>query len=188
MKSQGTQSVAREGLAASGDYIAAMGQHVASVCVITTEIGGERFGLTATAVSSVCATPPRLLVCVNKSGQTCAKIEEAGRFCVNVLNEDQDGVAKAFAGMLGKTIERFSLAAWTTLKTGAPVLVGAAASFDCEIGGRLDQFTHAIFLGDVVAVSSQLGRESLLYGSRKFRQLRKVFSSLESNSGDTLHF
>src|SRR5208283_2412624 len=72
-----------------GDYIQAMGQHVASVCVITTALDGERYGLTATAVSSVSAQPPRLLVCVNRASFTHAKIAEAGVFCVNVLSETQ---------------------------------------------------------------------------------------------------
>ena len=177
-----------DGLADSGEYVRAMGQHVASVCVITTEVAGERFGLTATAVSSVCATPPRLLICVNKSGQSHAKIALAGHFCVNVLTEDQDHVAKAFAGMLGPGFDRFACAEWTAVKTGSPALEAAAATFDCRIAGQIDQFTHSIFLGDVVAVSSHLGRDSLLYGSRKFRQLRKIFSSLDSSSGETLHF
>jgi len=39
------------------EFVQAMGQHVSSVCVITANCDGERFGLTATAVSSVCANP-----------------------------------------------------------------------------------------------------------------------------------
>jgi len=77
-----------------GEYTQAMGQHVSSVCVITTAIDQQRYGLTATAVSSVCAQPPRLLACVNKSSFTHANIAKAGCFCVNVLSETQDVVAK----------------------------------------------------------------------------------------------
>lgn len=171
-----------------GDYTRAMGQHVSSVCVITAAIDEQRYGLTATAVSSVCAQPPRLLVCVNKSSLAHAKIAEAGCFCVNVLSEAQDVVAKAFAGILGPKIDRFAVAQWTTMRTGAPALIGAAAAFDCVIGETLEQFTHTIFFGDVVAASCHLGQESLLYGSRKFRQLRKILLSLESAEGETLHF
>lgn len=170
------------------DFAQAMRQHVSSVCVITTKLDGQRFGLTATAVSSVSAQPPRVLVCVNKSSFTHSKIAEAGIFCVNVLSETQDVVAKAFAGMLGSSVDRFGAAKWTEIRTGAPALVGAAAAFDCVLFQTLDQSTHSIFLGDVVGVSSHAGLESLLYASRKFRQLRKIFSSLESNDGETLHF
>jgi flavin reductase (DIM6/NTAB) family NADH-FMN oxidoreductase RutF len=171
-----------------GEYAGAMAQHVASVCVIATVFEGERYGLTATAVSSVSATPPRLLACVNKSSFTHDKIVAAGRFCVNVLAEDQDPVAKAFAGLSGDRADRFSVGAWTTLKTGAPALVGAAAAFDCMTAQTIDQFTHTIFIGDVVGVAAQLGQDSLLYGARKFRQLRKIFSALDVGDGEALHF
>jgi flavin reductase (DIM6/NTAB) family NADH-FMN oxidoreductase RutF len=100
----------------------------------------------------------------------------------------QDIVAKAFAGMLGPDVDRFGVAKWTEITTGAPVLLKAAAVFDCVVSQTLDQSTHSIFFGDVVGASSQLGQDSLLYGSRKFRQLRKIFSSLEANTGETLHF
>lgn len=71
---------------------------------------------------------------------------------------------------------------------GAPALVGAAAVFDCAIGDRLEQATHTVFFGDVVGVSSRLGQDTLHYGSRKFRQLRKLLLSLESTPGETLHY
>ncbi len=174
--------------AALSDYTQAMAQHVSSVCVITTKLDGQRHGLTATAVTSVCAQPPRLLVCVNKSSFTHARMAAAGIFCVNVLSEMQDIVAKAFAGMLGPSVDRFSVAQWGELATGAPALLKAAAVFDCVVSQTLEQSTHTIFFGDVVGVSSQLGQDSLLYGSRKFRQLRKIFSSLELENGETLHF
>jgi flavin reductase (DIM6/NTAB) family NADH-FMN oxidoreductase RutF len=182
-----TRPVAWEPVSA-GEYAQAMGQHAASVCVITTAIGNERYGLTATAVCSVSAQPPRLLVCVNRSSFTHAKIVEAGAFCVNVLSETQDIVAKAFAGMLGASVDRFGVAQWTSLRTGAPALVGAAAVFDCVVGESLEQFTHTVFFGDVVGVSHRIGQETLLYGSRKFRQLRGLLLSIESAPGETLHF
>jgi len=37
-------------LASAADYIAAVAQHVSSVCVITTALEGERFGLTLQTV------------------------------------------------------------------------------------------------------------------------------------------
>lgn len=161
---------------AAADYISAISQHVSSVCVITTEHEGQRYGLTATAVSSVSAEPPRLLVCVNKSGTTHDKIVASGRFCVNVLTEEQAPEAMVFAGIKGPS-DRFTTGFWTTLSTGAPVLEGAAAVFDCMLGQICSQSSHNVFFGDVVAVRSQTGRDTLLYGARRFRQLRKVFEA-----------
>lgn len=160
---------------AAAEYVGAIAQHVASVCVITTALEGERFGLTATAVSSVTADPPRLLVCVNKSGQTHEKIVAAGRFAVNVLAEDQDRVAMVFAGMGGREVDRFASGDWGQLQTGAPVLRAASAVFDCRLVETNTQSSHSIFIGEVVASSHRAGADTLLYGARKFRQLRKLF-------------
>lgn len=170
----------------AADYIQAIAQHVSSVCVVTTAFGGERFGLTATAVSSVSAEPPRLLVCINKSGTTHDRILAAGRFCVNVLAEEQDKVAMVFAGMGASAADRFETGEWTALKTGSPVLVGAAAVFDCMLGETLDQSTHRVMFGDVVATAECIGSDTLLYGARRFRQLRKVFAALGDGSREYL--
>lgn len=170
----------------AAEYVAAIAQHVSSVCVITTELNGERYGLTATAVSSVSAEPPRLLVCINKNGTTHEKIVQAGYFCVNVLTEAQDKVAMVFAGMGGKAEDRFATGEWTTLQTGAPALAGAAAVFDCVIGETSDQSTHTVFFGDVVATAHLKGQDTLLYGARRFRQLRKVFAGFSDGNDEYL--
>jgi flavin reductase (DIM6/NTAB) family NADH-FMN oxidoreductase RutF len=173
---------------ASANFVKAMGQHVASVCVITTKHAEERYGLTATAVSSVCADPPRLLVCVNKSGLTYQKIIAAGHFGVNVLSETQDKVGKAFAGMLGRDFDRFSVGAWQSLETGSPILKDASSAFDCRIAEVIDQFTHSIFIGEVVAALATPGSDGLVYAAHKFRTLRKVTVPQPEEDMESLHF
>jgi flavin reductase (NADH)/flavin reductase len=81
----------------------------AGVCVITTSAhGGGRFGLTATAVCSVSADPPTLLVCLNNSTTTCKEILESGRFAVNVLAGHDQEIAQVFASPLPPE-ERFNV-------------------------------------------------------------------------------
>ena len=169
-------------------FVQAMGQHVSSVCVITTAHAEQRYGLTATAVSSVCALPPRLLVCVNKGGATQEKIVAARRFCVNVVTEDQEHIAKAFAGMMGKDFDKFSLGIWYGLATGSPALQEACASIDCELVDNFDQHSHSMFVGEVVGVATQPGKDALLYGARRFRTLRKTFSADTTGDLEMLHF
>jgi flavin reductase (DIM6/NTAB) family NADH-FMN oxidoreductase RutF len=174
--------------APTADFVAAMGQHVSSVCVITSAHNGKRNGLTATAMSSVCADPPRLLVCVNKSGASHEMITFSGIFCVNVLAEEHDKVAKAFAGMLGRDFDKFSVGDWNELVTGAPTLMNATAVFDCEIKQVIDQFTHSIFIGEVLAARHVKSKDTLLYGAKRFRSLRKTITSLAGLTEESLHF
>jgi flavin reductase (DIM6/NTAB) family NADH-FMN oxidoreductase RutF len=174
--------------ALTADFVQAMGQHVSSVCVITTSDGNRRFGLTATAVSSVCATPPRLLVCVNKSGLTHEKTVASGHFGVNVLAEDQLKIGQMFAGMMGKDVDRFAFGQWRAGQLNSPLLTGAAACFECRIATTLDQSTHSIFIGDVVEATSGIGVDALLYGARRFRTLRRQVSLSMLDGMETLHF
>ncbi len=175
-------------LVSTSDFVAAMGQHVSSVCVITTAFGGERYGLTATAVSSVCAEPPRLLVCVNKSGMTYQKIVAAGHFGVNVVSESQVKVGQAFAGMLGRDFDRFSVGSWRSGASGSPLLEGATAVFDCRVAETLDQFTHTVFIGEVLGVATSAGLDPLVYGARRFRSLRKLVTAPMADDMESLHF
>ncbi|WCP16279.1 4-nitrophenol 4-monooxygenase/4-nitrocatechol 2-monooxygenase, reductase component (plasmid) [Sphingobium sp. AntQ-1] len=153
----------------------AMGEHVASVCIITTRSNGLPYAVTATAVSSVCAEPPRLLVCVNRSGETEPMIREAGVFTVNVLNEDQEPLATLFGSeSRAARADCLRQSDWESLATGAPVHAAALAAIDCRVSSTIEQGSHTIFIGDVVATASTGSGDALLYGRRSFRRLTQT--------------
>lgn len=134
-------------------FIAGMRQLAAGVTVVTTEDAGCRAGLTATAVCSVSAEPPQLLVCVNVAAEAHDVIAKGGRFAVNVLSSGQREIADRFAGLTGHSGAcRFDLGTWRTLVTGVPVLEGCCANFDCRLVTTLRAGTHTLFVGEVEAV------------------------------------
>ena len=55
-------------------FRAAMARFPGAVTIVTARDGDERRGITATAVCSVSAEPPSLLVCLNKRTGTCAAV------------------------------------------------------------------------------------------------------------------
>ncbi len=129
-----------------------MRQLAGGVCIITSlGLDGRRAGLTATAVCSVSAEPPVLLICVHRDNRSHDVIREAGAFAVNVLAVSDQQLAHRFAGRVAGE-ERFQGAHWTALLTGAPVLASALASFDCRIAQVIDVGTHRVILGAVQAV------------------------------------
>ena len=136
-----------------------------AVAVITTSHDGTRAGLTATAVCSVSAEPPQMLVCVNRSASASPVIIQAGRFGISFLAHDQRPVASAFSGPVE---DRFAGAAWTChTDSGIPLLDGAAASFECVTVQAIESGTHTIFIGAVVAAVAQPG-PNLVYKSGDF--------------------
>lgn len=135
-----------------------------AVAIITTVHDGHRAGLTATAVCSVSADPPQMLVCVNRSASASPFIVAAGRFGISFLAHDQRAIANAFAG---PAIDRFASAAWSQLESGVPLLDGAAASFECVVVQAIESGTHTIFIGAVVTANATPG-PNLVYKSGDF--------------------
>lgn len=133
------------------------------VSVITAGRGDERTGATVTSATGLSMDPPTMIVNINKSSSTWPAIQRHGHFCVNILAVGQQDVANRFAGIGGiKGPARYEGAEWTTLVSGAPVLVNALAAIDCEVEEVIERYSHAIILGRPVAVLNGDG-ESLIY-------------------------
>lgn len=140
----------------------------AGVSIITTTLNGERHGLVATSVCSVSVEPPSLLVCVNREASSHAAVQAAGIFCVNLLGQDDGRLAKLFGDPASRAL-RFANRQWSTLVTGAPTLVGALASFDCEVAATVPSGSHTIFIGNVQAAELWQGeRTPLIYLDGRF--------------------
>ena len=148
-------------------FKAGMRALAAGVTVITTCADGRINGMTATAVCSVSASPPRLLVVINRETASHGLLEQGAAFAVNILADGQEHLASRFA----KRLERpFEDVAFAPGETGCPLLAEALASFDCRLHARHEAGTHSIFVGDVLAVRTQ-DAEPLLYFSGAYRRL-----------------
>jgi flavin reductase (DIM6/NTAB) family NADH-FMN oxidoreductase RutF len=144
-----------------------------AVNIITSMHAGRPYGMTATAVCSVSADPPTLLVCVNRSTNTHDAIAGGGVFCVNVLRAEDRELSGLFSGA-HKGEGRFRGERWMTLTSGAPVLLDALVSFDCRVVSRLPHGTHTIYLGEVERL--QIGRKGkpLLYADGQYAKLASL--------------
>lgn len=144
-------------------YRQGMRQLAAAVSVITASHDGGRNGLTATAVMSVCADPPRLAVAINKTASALPFLLGSGAFAVNVLRYDQDATASRFATGKLRGEARFEGDHWGTLATGSPVIANAAATFDCRIVSTSEVGTHVLIVGDVEALQVSPNDRPLLF-------------------------
>lgn len=148
------------------------------VTLVTTAHEGLRRGLTASAVCSLCATPPLLLVCVNKSALAHDVITKANAFCVNILATRHADLARLFADAAAAE-RRFDEGRWQAGTMGVPVLEDALASFECQLDLAVEKATHTIFVGAVEAVRVSEG-EPLLYFGGSFRDLGEVVEEVRS--------
>lgn len=153
------------------DFRTAMGRFPGVVTIVTTCSEHERYGITATAVSSVSAEPPSLLVCLNKATGTCAMVQKTGLFTVNLLGEPDDDLAMRFAGAHGVNgPEKFAQGQWVDDERGLPVLEDALVSLSCTVSEVLEAGSHMVFIGTIDAVRFGEG-QPLLYEQSGFRGL-----------------
>ncbi len=148
-----------------------MRRTASGVAILTTDGAAGRAGLTVSTLCSLSMEPPSVVACVHRDNRALETMMTNGAFVANVLADDQENVAKAFAGMIPEfRKDRFACGLWQQLATGAPALHGALAAFDCKTASTFDFGTHRIIIGEVVDVVSGDGHP-LLFTDRNFRRL-----------------
>jgi flavin reductase len=132
----------------TADFKHAMRRLASTVAIVTSGRDSEWTGMVATAVTSVAADPPTLLVVVNRSASLSPVLAQSGHFCVNLLSQRHASIVGAFSGKK-KGMERFVGGGWSACDEGFPVLEDAVASLVCKTVHALELATHTIFVGEV---------------------------------------
>ena len=152
---------------ASDVFLLAMRRAASPVCVVTTNVKGQRLALTLSSFLSVSAEPALISVCINRRSRMCSAMAETERFAVHILAADQTHVADTFAGRprTGEAYD-FSCVEWISQGEGRePLMSGAAVSAECSVISATDAGSHRLF---IAAVSSLLASEKppLLYWNK----------------------
>ena len=147
-------------LAAS--FKAAMRRLASTVTIVSTAHGGRRYGMAATAVSSVTTAPPAILACVNRSASIHAALNVGARYCINLLGPPHAGLVGAFSGERAGE-DRFARGDWREGPGGQPHLADAAACVFCVLALSTPYGSHSIVVGEVEAVSLPGDPEPLVY-------------------------
>jgi flavin reductase len=152
-------------------FVEAMSRVASSVAIVTTDGLAGRLGLTVSAVTSVTADPPTLLVCINRKNPIEEAIRENGVFLISMLRADQRAIAQTFAGrpFRGNAYD-FTASMWVDAPSGAPRLAGALGWFDCRLIATHQVGTHTIFIGRVEHAGHGEGMP-LAYGRRSFAEI-----------------
>lgn len=151
----------------AAQFKAAMRCLASSVTVITSGTGSAASGMTATAVCSVSAEPPCILVVISQSSRSHALIERTGAFAVNLLSEGQASLAQHFASKPRAALDGVVHLAGVT---GVPILQGCAAHLECVVDTHTKSGTHSVFFGHVVSVYESTARP-LIYWQGEFTRL-----------------
>jgi flavin reductase (DIM6/NTAB) family NADH-FMN oxidoreductase RutF len=138
--------------------------HFTSGVVVVTAVDGGRYGVTASAVSSLSMDPPMLLVCLNNKLATTEVIVRTRRFAINILGADHADVALQFAR---PHPDKFRGVDTVEGLYDLPLLSDALAHIECETEATVAAATHTIFIGRVLGARARSG-DPLAYFRGKF--------------------
>jgi flavin reductase len=146
----------------SSNFKLAMRRLTSTVTIITATDGESRYGMTATAVTSLSATPPSILACINQSASIHSPIDNTRKYCINLLGCDHSDLVNSFSGRLTGE-DRFTAGSWAKSECGIPFLVDAQANIFCTVDQMIKHESHTIFIGRVDEVLIQGETCPLLY-------------------------
>jgi flavin reductase (DIM6/NTAB) family NADH-FMN oxidoreductase RutF len=152
------------------DFRSALGTFATGVTIVTArDAHGHAVGLTANSFNSVSLSPPLVLWSLARSAGSMPAFARGSHYAINILGADQRALAERFAA---KGADRFAGVAFREGASGAPILEGACAVFECFNRSQYEEGDHIIFVGEVERCERRDGALPLIFhGGRYFTEL-----------------
>ena len=148
------------------EFRASLAMFATGVTIVTARTpDGALIGLTANSFNSVSLNPPLVLWSLSQAASSMAALSSGSHYAINILAADQKALAERFAS---RSQDRWQDVSFTDGINGAPLLTGAAATFECFNRSRYQEGDHVIFVGEVERCSHRVGAAPLLFHGGKF--------------------
>lgn len=148
------------------EFRASLGMFATGVTIVSArDADGQLVGLTASSFNSVSLDPPLVLWSLAHTASSMAAFETGRHYAISILAADQQALAERFAQ---RGADRWAGVAFTDGANGAPLIDGAAATFECFNRSRYTEGDHVIFVGEVERCAHRAGASPLLYHGGRF--------------------
>jgi 3-hydroxy-9,10-secoandrosta-1,3,5(10)-triene-9,17-dione monooxygenase reductase component len=137
-----------------------LGHFASGVTVVTATTAAGPIGFTCQSFSSLSLDPPLVVFAPARTSSTWPQLRAMGRFCVNVLAEDQTELSGAFAR---SGVDKFAGVHWRPSRLGQPVLDDVVAWIDCELWAEYDGGDHTLVAARVLDLGADPQRRPLLF-------------------------
>jgi flavin reductase (DIM6/NTAB) family NADH-FMN oxidoreductase RutF len=150
----------------SQEFRDALGMFATGVTIVTARTAeGLVIGLTANSFNSVSLDPPLVLWSLAQAAGSLPVFRAGSHYAINILAKDQRALAERFAI---KGADRWNGVHFADGLGGAPLLEGAAATFECFNRSRYEEGDHVIFVGEVERCSWRSGASPLLFHGGRY--------------------
>ncbi len=134
------------------EFRRALGMFATGVTIVTTTAAdGTPVGITANSFNSVSLDPPMVLWSLANNARSLSAFSDSTHWNVHILSNEQEALSNRFA-RAGE--DKFSGLEMDMQPSGAPLLPGCSARFQCRNAFKYDGGDHTIFVGEVVQYDS----------------------------------
>ncbi|MCV7382049.1 monooxygenase [Mycobacterium alsense] len=123
-----------------------LGQFCTGITIITTVHDDVPVGFACQSFAALSLDPPLVLFCPTKVSRSFKAIQASGRFCVNVLTEEQKDVSARFGS---KEPDKFAGIDWHASELGSPIIDRSLAYIDCTVASVHEGGDHFVVFGAV---------------------------------------
>jgi len=123
----------------------AMRRYIYSVSIMSNkDKANNPNAITVSSVTSISMDPPSLLICINKSSRIHDSIKLGSKFCINLLNKEQEDLSNICSDE-DMYDQRFKNKNWNL--ENIPFLKNAQANIFCKVDKLTSYHTHTIVIG-----------------------------------------
>ncbi len=133
-----------------------------------------RDGFTATSFLTVSLHPPLVLVSASNETSAAAMLRESERFAVNLLAQEQVGLAASFALPHAERDDLWAHLRWQSDAAGVPLLTDGVGAFSAQRKQLIDAGDHTLVLGTVTEIHRGRGGEALVYANRAYGRVEPL--------------
>ncbi len=152
------------------DFRRALGRFATGVAIVSVmDAVGRPAGMTISSFNSVSLEPPLILFSIARSALSLPILSEARSYAVNILAEEQAELSSRFAKSQANKWYDVDFAVG---QSGAPLIHGALAHFECEPYAQYDGGDHVIFVGRVGHFNHSAQEKPLVFFEGRYRSLQ----------------
>jgi flavin reductase (DIM6/NTAB) family NADH-FMN oxidoreductase RutF len=175
-----TPVAAANAAVAAVEFADAMSTLASGVVLVTCRLADRPWGTTVTAVASVSADPPTVLVSLGSWSAGARAIAATGAFGVSILSSEQRhlaeyGAARGAAKFLDSLVEPRERG------SASPAVAQALAHLDCHVVESVHAADHTVFFGHVRTARRRRGGSPLLYHRRGYGSFVAAEPTTERN-------
>jgi flavin reductase (DIM6/NTAB) family NADH-FMN oxidoreductase RutF len=149
-----------------------MGLFATGITIATTVLDKVPHGMTVNSFTSISLDPTLVLISIDNTKLMHTMLQQSKIFAISVLGESQEHLSRYFSSPTRPHgTGEFDAITSVVHVTGAPVLEGALAWFDCRVSQVTPAGDHTLYVGEVLAMGKGAPTKPLLFYGGKYRTL-----------------